>query len=60
MDNVGAKVENPEASLFSILLRMEAMCALCLNTIMDIPYFNFGILACKPCVCVLCIEIFRI
>lgn len=62
MDNVGAKVENPEASLNSvpILLRMETVYALCLNTVMDIPHFCFGILACKPCVCDLCIKVFRI
>lgn len=62
MHNVGAKVENPEASLntFSILLRMETVYALCLKTVMDIPYFYFGIPACKRRVCDLCIEVFRI
>lgn len=47
------KWKNPEASLntFSILLRMETVYTLYLNTVMDISYFYFGILACKPCVC---------
>lgn len=59
MDNVGAKVENPEASLNTvpILLRMETVYALCLNTVMDVPSFGFGIVACKPYVCDLCIEV---
>lgn len=59
---VEGKWKNLEAShnTYSILLRMETVYALCLNTVMAIPYFYFGILACKPCVCDLCIEVFRI